>query len=842
MAQLRFVRPTNATPVREGCRKTPCLRSNSNGEAIFSAEHLAIASVNETLKEGNNTKNNNHQAAGEEGEGIKVFKVDFGRVNILYTVCLLILLASLAKIAFHLSKRLSSFVPESCLLILLGIPVGLILRAAGLQKLTLYFSSTLFFFCLLPPIILDAGYFISIRAFYSNIGTILIYATLKSKAPKDNNTKEERNISKTLNTNTGLSLYGLGSIVSIKYSLTHALLFGSLISAVDPVAVLAVFEEVQVHEILYILVFGESVLNDAASVVLYHTFEAMSKMSVVNIKQVALAVVSFFVVSLGGTLIGIIWGLATSLITRFTKHVRVIEPIFIFLMSYMAYLTAEIFHFSGIMAIFFCAIIMKPYVESNISRKSHTTIKYFMKLLSTCCETIIFLFLGASLTMDQHRWNSSFVFLTLLFITLYRAIGVVCLTTIANRIGRLTKIGITEQFIMSYGGLRGAVAFCLAVLLDAKHMSRELRETMITTSMVVVIFTVFVQGTTIKPLVKLLKVRRKETRDFTMTAVINDRIIDHLVAGVEEISGHRGHGYWRAQIDYCNKKYLRKCLERNPDEALDEEIMIANRKMAFKAALEMANHPTAHMDRTGTTGIKQNSSYAIAIALRDNNDDDQPHLDTGVLKAQNFDDEEVIKHNVSFLIPKPRATKLKSRAMSGRKYSLASVDEPDDEIPHRNNKFKRAALAHMAISKMSDQSRHDKKHRHHHRHRRNRNHEAEEHPLTCKSSGDGDYPAEKSARGEDGGDEDEGISFKADHRMDVHEMKEFEESIPLVPYTVPMCQSEPERDPHNDRSVSDCAELIENAPLLGIATAESDDPVTVHSAHSSKKSLECHDN
>lgn len=59
---------------------------------------------------------------------------------------------------------------------------------------------------------------------------------------------------------------------------------------------------------------------------------------------------SFFVVAIGGTVIGIIWGLTTGFVTRFTDQVRVIEPIFIFVMAYLAYLTAEIFHMSGILA------------------------------------------------------------------------------------------------------------------------------------------------------------------------------------------------------------------------------------------------------------------------------------------------------------------------------------------------------------------------------------------------------------------------------------------------------------------------------------------------------------
>lgn len=87
-------------------------------------------------------------------------------------------------------------------------------------------------------------------------------------------------------------------------------------------------------------------------VVLYHMFEAYNEMGVSNIKpqDIASGGASFLVVALGGTIIGVIWGFATGLITRFTDGVRVIEPIFIFVMAYLAYLSAEIFHMSGILA------------------------------------------------------------------------------------------------------------------------------------------------------------------------------------------------------------------------------------------------------------------------------------------------------------------------------------------------------------------------------------------------------------------------------------------------------------------------------------------------------------
>lgn len=154
---------------------------------------------------------------------------------------------------FHLIPRLSGVVPESCLLIVVGLLVGGLIRVLGEKPPVL--DSQLFFLCLLPPIILDAGYFLPIRPFSENAGTILTFAVVGTLWNAFF---------------MGVVLYGVcrlegGRLASV--DLLSCLLFGSIVSAVDPVAVLAVFEEIHINELLHILVFGESLLNDAVTVV-----------------------------------------------------------------------------------------------------------------------------------------------------------------------------------------------------------------------------------------------------------------------------------------------------------------------------------------------------------------------------------------------------------------------------------------------------------------------------------------------------------------------------------------------------------------------------------------------
>ena len=84
--------------------------------------------------------------------------------------------------------------------------------------------------------------------------------------------------------------------------------------------------------------------------VLYHLFEEFATLGEVTVIDVFLGVLCFFVVALGGVLVGAVFGLLAAFTSRFTSHTRVIEPLFVFLYSYMAYLSAEVFHLSGIMA------------------------------------------------------------------------------------------------------------------------------------------------------------------------------------------------------------------------------------------------------------------------------------------------------------------------------------------------------------------------------------------------------------------------------------------------------------------------------------------------------------
>ncbi|XP_067281091.1 sodium/hydrogen exchanger 1b [Pseudorasbora parva] len=534
-------------------------------------------------------------SAHHEHRGFPVISIHYEYVQMPFEVSLWILLASIMKMGFHLIPHVSAVVPESCLLIVVGLVVGGLIRVMGEKPPVL--DSQLFFLCLLPPIILDAGYFLPIRAFSENAGSILMFAVLGTLWNAFF---------------MGSVLYGVcrlgGSLGSL--DLLSCLLFGSIVSAVDPVAVLAVFEEIHINELLHVLVFGESLLNDAVTVVLYHLFEEFAHVGEVTVFDVFLGVLCFFVVSLGGVMVGGVYGVLAAFTSRFTAHTRVIEPLFVFLYSYMAYLSAEVFHLSGIMALIACGVVMRPYVEANISHKSHTTIKYFLKMWSSVSETLIFIFLGVSTVAGPHAWNWTFVTITIILCLLSRVLGVMGLTYIINKY-RMVKLSGKDQFIVAYGGLRGAIAFSLAFLLSSEDF--PMKDLFLTAIITVIFFTVFVQGMTIRPLVDLLAVKKKKQSKSSINEEIHTQFLEHLLTGIEGVCGHYGHHHWRDKLNRFNKRYIKRCLITG-ERSQEPQLISFYNKMELKQAMMLLESSSSASLSTAAALPRQRSRRTLNIS------------------------------------------------------------------------------------------------------------------------------------------------------------------------------------------------------------------------------------
>uniref|UniRef100_A0AAQ5YU00 Sodium/hydrogen exchanger n=1 Tax=Amphiprion ocellaris TaxID=80972 RepID=A0AAQ5YU00_AMPOC len=354
-----------------------------------------------------------------------------------------------------------------------------------LRKVT--FDPEVFFNILLPPIIFHAGYSLKRRHFFRNMGSILAYAFLGTV------------ISCFI---IGLLMYGCVMLMKQMGQLggdfffTDCLFFGAIVSATDPVTVLAIFNELQVDVDLYALLFGESVLNDAVAVVLSssivayqpqgdnsHTFEVMAMLKSFGI---------FLGVFSGSFALGVATGVVTALISFFTKlrDFQLLETALFFLMSWSTFLLAEACGFTGVVAVLFCGITQAHYTFNNLSPESQDRTKQLFELLNFLAENFIFSYMGLTLfTFQNHVFNPMFIIGAFIAVFLGRAANIYPLSFLLN-LGRRNKIRSNFQHMMMFAGLRGAMTFALSIRDTATYA----RQMMFSTTLLVVFFTVWICG------------------------------------------------------------------------------------------------------------------------------------------------------------------------------------------------------------------------------------------------------------------------------------------------------------------------------------------------------------
>uniref|UniRef100_B0QZV3 Sodium/hydrogen exchanger n=1 Tax=Mus musculus TaxID=10090 RepID=B0QZV3_MOUSE len=417
-----------------------------------------------------------------------------------------ILLLTLTILTIWLFKhRRARFLHETGLAMIYGLLVGLVLRygihvPSDVNNVTLScevqsspttllvtFDPEVFFNILLPPIIFYAGYSLKRRHFFRNLGSILAYAFL----------------------GTAISCFVIGSIMygcvtlmkvtgqlAGDFYFTDCLLFGAIVSATDPVTVLAIFHELQVDVELYALLFGESVLNDAVAIVLSssivayqpagdnsHTFDVTAMFKSIGI---------FLGIFSGSFAMGAATGVVTALVTKFTKlrEFQLLETGLFFLMSWSTFLLAEAWGFTGVVAVLFCGITQAHYTYNNLSTESQHRTKQLFELLNFLAENFIFSYMGLTLfTFQNHVFNPTFVVGAFIAIFLGRAANIYPLSLLLN-LGRRSKIGSNFQHMMMFAGLRGAMAFALAIRDTATYA----RQMMFSTTLLIVFFTVWVFG------------------------------------------------------------------------------------------------------------------------------------------------------------------------------------------------------------------------------------------------------------------------------------------------------------------------------------------------------------
>ena len=382
------------------------------------------------------------------------------------TIALLLFISALVAL---ITRRLK--LPYSIGLVLAGLLMG------SLNWIdTIPFTKELLFAILLPPLIFEAAFALEWSHLKQNLPVILVLATLG------------------VILSTGLTTMGMLSFAG--WDWITALLFGTLIAATDPVAVIATFKEAGVDGRLKLLVEAESLFNDGTAAVLFALALALGTgvpLSPVEMVQNLLWTI------LGGIAIGIaLSGFLLFLAGKTEEHL--VETVFTMVAAYGSFILAEEVHCSGILATLSAGLMLGNVgTLGAITDRGREALQAFWETIAFVANVIIFMLIGIREANLDLSTILPTAILAIVITTIGRAVAIYPLSFLFHKTP--LRIEQNHQHILFWGGLRGALALALALGLPQNLPHRE---EIIGVTFAVVTFSVFIQGLTITPLLKRL--------------------------------------------------------------------------------------------------------------------------------------------------------------------------------------------------------------------------------------------------------------------------------------------------------------------------------------------------
>jgi CPA1 family monovalent cation:H+ antiporter len=409
----------------------------------------------------------------------------------------LLFLASLVAI---LVRRLR--MPYTVTLVVVGLGSALLLAGSNetaffnVNALRILLVPEVIMALLVPPLIFEAASHINFRDLFRDLPLVLAFAI----------------------PGMVLTMLLVGGIVYWWAPLTieMALVFGALIAATDPVAVVALFRSMGVPKRLTVLLEGESLFNDGTAIVVYNLMLAVvigsSELTAKNI------VLDFITVAVGGLLIGI---LLSTIISRIIRQVddHLIEITLTIVTAYGSYLVAETFHTSGVLAVVAAGLVIGNIGPRGMAPTTRIAISTFWEYAAFLANSLVFLVIGLVIDLHGIISNIGIILLAILAVLAARAAIIYSFSAFSRKVERRI------QHVLWWGGLRGAISLALALGLPtalntgivamgiAGSPQAELLTEMASLIQVmaygVVLFTLVVQGTTMRGLVSKLQLAQR---------------------------------------------------------------------------------------------------------------------------------------------------------------------------------------------------------------------------------------------------------------------------------------------------------------------------------------------
>ncbi|CQR47970.1 Na(+)/H(+) antiporter NhaG [Paraliobacillus sp. PM-2] len=376
-------------------------------------------------------------------------------------------------IMFTLDKKQDNF-PVPTVLLLTGIALSFIPYFS-----TIEITSDLIYNIFLPPLLFISAYQFPPKSFKQNAGIILFLATI--------------GLLMTVAI-LGGTLFVLGNLFT-SFSLLSCFIIASILTPTDPVSVVSILKNSSSDKRIASVVEGESMLNDGTSIVVFtvlaNMFVHQSTFSVLNFTE------DFLYVSIGGAILGILFGWLMSKGVYYTHHTDY-QVMLSIVLAYGIFHLAEFFHVSGVLATV-SAGIMLSFEYGKTIKESHfkDALNGFWGIIELAIVSLIFLLIGIEAT--NYLIFDHWLFAILTFLA---SIGIrfIIIFSTTRLFPNWRHTDWRTSFIVSWAGLKGTMSIFLILTLYSKQSSNTEIDSIVSISFAVVLLSLIVQSFGIYPL------------------------------------------------------------------------------------------------------------------------------------------------------------------------------------------------------------------------------------------------------------------------------------------------------------------------------------------------------
>ncbi len=401
--------------------------------------------------------------------------------------------------------RLASLVrlPHSVALVIFGILAGALLTYwgwAGADAAADLFPGIILH-VLLPPLIFESAYNLDFGDLRRDLVPVTVMAVF------------------------GLVLsalvVGWGLYFLLALPLLPSLTFGVLISATDPVAVVALCKDLGVPKRINVLIEGESLLNDGTAIVLFNLMLALT-LSPPEGALLPYAAAQFLKVVCGGVAVGLGVSLITSILLRFTARTSSAQLGLTVAAAYLSFIVADHhFHVSGVISTMIVGLYLGSRARLEFSREALYGMHFIWEFLALSANIVVFFGVGITVHPDTILPALALVLPTMVLVYAARAASVAASLWPLNRLRCCEPIDGATQAVLVWGGLRGGLALALVLLLPADFPHKQ---TFLTLATAVVLSTLFLNALTMKPFLARFGLDRLRPGDHAFL----DRTMEHL--------------------------------------------------------------------------------------------------------------------------------------------------------------------------------------------------------------------------------------------------------------------------------------------------------------------------